>query len=105
MLFGRKKKTEGRRLSEVLTKQERSVVRRYLSAMSVIGGTKGIRDACAGLLPVVETDDKLVPGVIQGLINICNTIESLTADITKNGVPIDDAREARGIAKKLQTLL
>ena len=93
--FGKKKKTEGRRLSERLTKQERNAIIVYLGSMTAIGATEGIRDACRDILPVVQADEPLIPGVIQGLINICNTM----ADVP------GEANEAKAIAGKLKKLL
>ena len=97
--IGKKKKAEGRRLTEVLTKQERNDLVAYLTSMTAIGGTEGIRDACRSILPVIQADEPLIPGVIQGLINICNTM----ADVM-SGYP-DDARQAQAIARKLNKLL
>ena len=97
--FGKKKKTEGRRLSEVLTKQERNDLVTLVTSMTVIGGTEGIRDACRDILPVIRADEPLIPGVIQGLINICNTMTNVMS-----GFP-GEARQAQVIAKKLNKLL
>lgn len=94
-MFGRKKKTEGRRLSVALTMQERNTIVACLVSMTVVGGTEGIRSARSDILPVVKADEPLIPGVIQGLINICNTMADLP----------DAGREAKNIARKLKKLL
>ena len=98
--IGKKKKTEGRRLSEVLTKEERNELEIYITGMIAAGGTEGIKDACRGILPVVKADEPLIPGVIQGLINICNT----WADIESGWDP-NISRQAQAIARKLNKLL
>ena len=98
--FGKKKKTEGRRLSEVLTKQEQIDLVNYVTMMTAIGGTEDIRDACRDILPVIKADEPLIPGVIQGLINICNT----WADIESGWDP-NISRQAQAIARKLNKLL
>ena len=97
--IGKKKKPEGRRLSERLTKQDRNDLVTFLTSMTVIGGTEDIRDACRDILPVIQADEPLIPGVIQGLINICNTMANVMP-----GFP-GEARQAQAIANKLKKLL
>ena len=92
-LFGRKK--NGGRLSDVLTASERNAVIAYLASMTVIGASEGIKDACKSMIPVVERDEVLLPGAVQGLINVCNTM----SDVPGEG------KGAKAILEKLKKLL
>ncbi len=94
-LFGKKKKNEGGRLSDVLTASERNTLIAYLSSMTIIGATEDIKDACREMIPVVERDEVLIPGAVQGLINVCKV---------QTGVAGQE-KEAKTIIAKLNKLL
>lgn len=92
-LFGRKK--NGGRLSDVLTASERNTVVVYLTSMTVVGASEDIKDACRDMIGVVKRDEVLIPGAVQGLINVCNIM----------GKEAGQGREAQAIIEKLKKLL
>ena len=94
-MFGKKKKSGGGHLSDVLTKDERLTLITYLGGVAVNGATEGIRNACAGMIKVVERDEYLMPDSVRGLINVCNAIGEATGNES----------EANAIVRKLKQLL